>query len=151
MARYLDVCHFGPASMLEWSMLHPELQQLTMEAIRRAPRHLDFSLLCGWRGKVAQERAFSEGNSQKHWPDSEHNAMDDGHPCSNAVDIRPASPFVGKDWEDKIRFGRIVGFIECVAADLAIPIRCGLDWNSDGRSIDERFPDLGHIERRKKQ
>lgn len=129
--------------MLIHSTLCLGLQQLFSEAIRRAPRHLDFALVCGFRGEDAQTRAFAEGKSQKRWPDSKHNVYP-----STACDIRPASPFVSKDWEDKVRFGRIVGFIECVSLDLGIGIRCGLDWNSDGRSIDERFPDLGHIELR---
>lgn len=143
MPTYIDVCRYGAASMLVHSTLHPNLQRLFSEYIRRAPKHLDSALVCGFRGEDAQNRAFAEKNSTKRWPDSKHNVYP-----SLACDIRPASPFVSKDWEDKVRFARIVGFIECVSFDLGISIRCGLDWNSDGRSIDERFPDLGHIELR---
>lgn len=140
---YLDACKFGQASLEVLATLHPELQRLFREVIRRVPRHLDFALICGFRDMQAQDLAWASGKSQKQWPDSKHNKNP-----SDAVDIRPASPFTAHDWEDKVRFGRIVGFIECVAAELGIGIRCGLDWNTDGRSIDERFPDLGHIERR---
>lgn len=149
MARYLDVCHFGAASLLQWNTLHPELQRLFTEAIRRAPRHLDFSLLCGWRGKHDQDEAVATGHSKDQWPTSKHNYTDiGGEPRSLACDIRPAVPWSPHDWEDKVRFGRTVGFIECVSFDIAVPIRCGLDWNDDGRSIDERFLDVGHIELR---
>jgi hypothetical protein len=145
MLRYLDVCRFGEASMLVYSSLHPELQRLFMEAIRCTPRHLDFGLICGHRGPAAQAEALRTGHSTKPWPESEHNSLP-----SNACEIRPASPFKSSDWEDKARFGRIVGLIECISFQIQVPVRCGLDWNGDGRSIDERFPDLGHIERRKK-
>jgi len=141
MARYLDVCRFGVLSAYQLSSCTPALQRLLTEAIRRAPKWLDFAILCGHRNEVDQNKAFADGQSKKRWPDGEHN-----HLPSRAVDIRPASPFNAADWQDQVRFGRIMGFIEGVAVDLGIPIRLGLDWNRDGRSIDETFKDLGHLE-----
>lgn len=141
MARYLDVCRFGVISLHNLSTCTPALQQLFGEAIRRAPKWLDFAVICGHRDEREQNAAFAKGTSKKRWPDGEHNKLP-----SRAVDIRPALPFSMEDWNDRLRFARLVGFIECVAVDLGIPIRLGLDWDGDGRSIDETFEDLGHIE-----
>ena len=141
MTTYLDDCRFSAISEYNLATTAPLLQKLLKEAIRVAPKHLDFAVTCGHRDERAQNEAYAKGTSTKRWPNSKHNQMP-----SLAVDIRPALPFEAKDWQDKIRFGRIIGFIECVAAELGIKIRCGLDWDMDGRSIDETFPDLPHIE-----
>ena len=143
MARYLDVCRFGEASEAQLITCSPGIQLVMREAIRRAPRWLDFGIICGFRGEEAQNAAFASGNSKKRWPDGDHNIYP-----SKAVDIKPAKPWVPRDWNDTARFARIVGFIEGVALDVEVLIRVGLDWNGDGRSIDETFKDLGHIEER---
>jgi len=139
--RYLDVCRYGVASEAQLQTCTPRMQTLMREAIRRAPRWLDWAVLCGWRNEADQNEAFRTGRSKKRWPDGDHNVYP-----SRAVDIRPVQRFVAKDWNDVARFARTVGFIECVSIDLDIPIRLGLDWNGDGRTIDETFKDLGHIE-----
>ncbi len=141
MARYLDVCRFGVVSLSNLSSCTPALQRLLNEAIRRAPKWLDFAVTCGHRNEADQNAAFANKTSKKRWPDSKHNTQP-----SRAVDIRPASPFNAGDWQDRIRFARIIGFIEGVAVDLGIPIRSGLDWDMDGRSLDETFLDLPHLE-----
>lgn len=141
MTRYLDVCRFGTISNYNLSTCSANLQRLMDEAIRRAPKWLDFAITCGHRNELDQEKAFREGKSTKRWPDSKHNKMP-----SKAVDVRPASPFSAEDWNDRLRFARLIGFIEGVAIDLGIPIRVGLDFSGDGRSLDERFLDLPHIE-----
>lgn len=139
--KYLDVCRFGTISEYNLSSCSPSLQRLMREAIRRAPKWLDFAITCGHRNRADQEKAFRDGASKKHWPDSKHNSIP-----SLAVDVRPASPFNAEDWNDKLRFARLIGFIECVAIDLGIPIRVGLDFSGDGRTIDETFVDIPHIE-----
>lgn len=140
---YLDVCHFGSASESRLITCSANLQLLLRTAIRLAPKYLDFGIPPegGHRGKVAQDLAYAQGRSQKRWPHGNHNSFP-----SKAVDIKPASPWDADDWTDHVRFARIVGFIECVAVQLELKIRVGLDWNMDGRSRDERFKDLGHIE-----
>ncbi len=139
--RHLDVCRFGIISEYNFSTLSPNLQRLMRESIRRAPKWLDFAITCGHRNEADQEKAFREKKSQKRWPNSKHNSLP-----SRAVDVRPASPFDVEDWNDRLRFARLIGFIEAVALDLDIPIRLGLDFSGDGRSIDETFVDLPHIE-----
>lgn len=139
--KYLDVCRFGTISEHNLSTCSEPLQRLMRECIRRAPKRLDFAITCGHRNQVDQEKAFRDKTSKKRWPSSKHNTLP-----SRAVDIRPASPFSSEDWDDTLRFARIIGFIECVASDLAIPVRLGIDFSGDGRSIDEAFLDIPHIE-----
>lgn len=141
MTRYLDVCRLGTLSEHHLSSCTPPIQQLIREAIRRAPRWLDFAVMCGHRNQLDQSAAVAKGASKKRWPDSKHNCLP-----SRAVDVRPASPFTTKDWNDRLRFARLIGFIECVAIDLGIPIRVGMDFSGDGRSLDETFIDMPHIE-----
>jgi hypothetical protein len=139
--RALDICHFGTASEREVRTCDPRLQTVLRYAIRCAPAWLDFAVPCGHRGEKAQNQAVADGNSTLLWPNGKHNSLP-----SLAADVRPASPFTVADWEDQVRFGRLMGFIEAVALEIAIPVRLGLDWNRDGRSIDEKLKDLGHIE-----
>ena len=138
--RYLDQCHWGPRSLTCIGQLRPELQLLCSEMIRVLPSHLDLSIIVGHRNRADQDKARADGASTKSWPDSKHNRMP-----SDAFDFVP-SPFSPPDWGDHVRFGRVVGVIECVAAQLQIPIRTGADWDMDGRTIDERLQDLGHVE-----
>jgi peptidoglycan L-alanyl-D-glutamate endopeptidase CwlK len=139
--RYLDVCRHSAVSAYNLSTCRPELQELGRAAIRCAPKYLDHAIICGHRNEADQNEAFRTGRSQKRWPDGDHNTLP-----SDALDLRPASPFDERDWGDGVRFARIVGFWEALAVQLQIPIRLGLDWNMDGRSRDEQFKDLGHIE-----
>lgn len=139
--KYLDVCRLGTISEYNLSGCSPNLQRLIRDAIRRVPKWLDFAVTCGHRNQADQDEAYRKGTSKKRWPDSKHNSLP-----SRAVDIRPASPFNAEDWNDRLRFARLLGFIESVAIDLGIPIRLGMDWNGDGRSLDETFIDLPHIE-----
>lgn len=143
MTRYLDVCRFGTISTYNLSTCSANLQRLMDEAIRRAPKWLDFAITCGHRNEADQNAAFNAKpqRSKKRWPDSKHNKTP-----SRAVDVRPAAPFNPEDWNDKLRFARLIGFIEGVAIDLGIPIRVGLDFSGDGRTIDEAFVDIPHIE-----
>lgn len=41
----------------------------------------------GWRNKDDQELAFKAGSTKAHWPDSKHNHLKDGNPCSLALDL----------------------------------------------------------------
>jgi peptidoglycan L-alanyl-D-glutamate endopeptidase CwlK len=141
MTRYLDVCRLGTVSEYNLSSCTPPIQRLIREAIRRAPRWLDFAVTCGHRNEADQNAALAKGASKKAWPYSKHNSFP-----SKAVDVRPSSPFTVADWNDRLRFARLIGFIECVAIDLDIPIRVGMDFSGDGRSLDETFIDMPHIE-----
>lgn len=147
MTRYLDECRFGAVSAYNLSTCSPRIQRFGLEAIRRTPRHLDWAITCGWRNQVDQNEAFRTRKSKKRWPESMHNTVDSsGKPSARAFDIRPASPFTAADWADKLRFARIIGFLEGVAIDMGERFRFGIDFDGDGRSIDESFVDIPHIE-----
>jgi peptidoglycan L-alanyl-D-glutamate endopeptidase CwlK len=118
---------------------HPKLQKLIRETVKRLTRHskFDFTVLCGHRGRAAQEQAYAEKKSTKEWPDSLHNRLP-----SPAVDIAPY-PI---DWNDTARFARLAGYIQAVADELDIQIRWGGDWDGDTRTNDEKFVDMPHFE-----
>lgn len=139
--KILDACRFSAVSEFNVSTCSPGLQRVLRRAIRCVPKHLDFAVTCGHRNQLDQDEAYKRKTSTKRWPNSKHNTMP-----SKAADIRPAAPFNPEDWNDRIRFARILGFIEAVSVEEGVPIRLGCDWNGNGRSLDESFIDLPHIE-----
>lgn len=131
----------GKLSTERLATCHPDLQRLLREVDRRlgASKALDFTVVCGHRGQKEQDEAFNAKpqRSTKRWPDSKHNKLP-----SLAVDVAPYPTF----WGDEASFARLAGYIEAVADELGIPIRWGGDWNGNGRTEDERFVDLPHLE-----
>ena len=105
--------------------------------LREAIQHVDFSVLCGHRGRDEQEEAYRTGKSKARWPNSKHNTLP-----SVAVDVAPYPV----DWKDTARFARLAGYLERIAQEQGVRIRWGGDWDMDGRTNDERFIDMPHIE-----
>jgi len=133
---------FGRASRKRYETLHYKLQMLMDEAIQI----FDFAIICGHRNKRAQEKAFKEGKSTKHYPDSNHNKYP-----STAVDVAPWDPSMrnGKgdiDWNNRDRFILLYGIIKGIAHKLKIDIRWGGDFNGDTFMRDQKFIDMPHIE-----
>ncbi len=132
---------FSVTSKQRLETCDPRLQELLNEAIK----HIDFIVLEGHRGEEAQNEAFRAKKSKLRWPNGKHNALP-----SKAVDIAPYFPDVKIDWEDLIAFGRLMGFIQCLAIQRGIKLRFGLDWDGDFRSVNrdpnESFLDAPHIE-----
>ena len=93
------------------------LQFLMRKAIARSP--IDFTILCGFRDKEAQEAAFLAGTSEKHWPIGNHNRMP-----SLAVDIAPY-PI---DWNDERRFEALAHYILGVANGMDLQVKWGGFW-----------------------
>ncbi len=60
---------FGSNSKRILKELHPDLQRVANEAIK----YIDFSLICGYRGRIEQERAFKSGASRARFGQSPHN------------------------------------------------------------------------------
>lgn len=133
---------FGKASRKRYETLHYKLQMLMDEAIQV----FDFTIVCGYRDKKAQEKAFNENKSTKHWPDSKHNQNP-----SIAVDIAPwdSSLRGGRgdiDWNNRDRFILLWGIIRGIAHKMKIEVRWGGDFNSDTFMRDQKFIDMPHIE-----
>lgn len=132
---------FSAASQEKLATCDPRLQSILNEAIK----YVDFVVLEGHRGKEAQDAAVAKGASKKPWPTGNHNSLP-----SRAVDIAPYLPVVKIDWEDLGAFGRLMGFIQCIALQQGVHLRFGMDWDGDFRSVnrdpDEGFMDAPHVE-----
>lgn len=125
---------FGTSSQERLATCHSDLQRVLNSAIKDGP---DFTVLCGHRTKVDQDKAIASGASKAPWPTSKHNSNP-----SMAVDIAPY-PI---DWDDLNRFRFLAGYVMGVAASLDIKIRWGGDWNKNYDEGDEKFRDFPHIE-----
>jgi hypothetical protein len=126
---------FGQRSLNRLQHVDKRLREVLDEAIL----HIDFTIVCGHRNKLAQDEAYATGASKKQWPNSKHNYLP-----SKAVDFAPWND--GIDWEDHLAFARVYGHIEAVAAARGYQLRWGGDWDKDGSSTDQSFMDIGHLE-----
>lgn len=104
---------FGSNSKRILAELHPDLQRVANEAIKE----IDFSLICGYRGKVEQERAFKSGASRAHFGHSPHNFKP-----ARAFDILPY-PFEG--WHVITPFEQRGQVIMRVAQRIGVPLTWG--------------------------
>jgi len=104
----------------------------------------DCTIIEGHRGKEAQDAAFAAGNSQKKWPDGNHNAIP-----SKAIDAAPVE-YVNKkstiDWNDTRRLCYFAGYVMATAASMGVKLRWGGDWDMDTELKDNTFNDLVHFE-----
>jgi peptidoglycan L-alanyl-D-glutamate endopeptidase CwlK len=96
---------------------HIDLIRLFNEAIK----YRDIKIICGKRGKKAQDKAFNAGYSKVKYPHSKHNR----HPDSLAIDATP-SPL---NWKNIREFERLGNFIQGLAAGMDIEITWGGDWD----------------------
>lgn len=123
---------------------------------------VDCTVLCGLRGKEAQNQAYIDMVSKVDFPYSAHNvALDDGtedpNGLSPAVDLAPWRKGIGVPWPDKAtstedettrwrEWYMFLGFVRGIAYMKNIKIRCGADWDGDFEIRDQNFHDLPHIE-----
>jgi len=108
-------------------------------------KYYDCSIVCGHRGEIAQNEAYSVGNSEVKWPNSKHNKFP-----SHAVDVAPYEK-TSIDW-NKLQSAYFAGWVMAIAARLFDEgkiqhhIRCGIDWDRDNDINDTKFWDAGHFE-----
>lgn len=136
--------------------MRPELQETLDETLR----HADHSLLEGYRGEEAQNKAFDTGHSKVRFPNGRHNKYP-----SDAVDAAPypidwdtkvakrddAGKIVGINWSgvwNLCRFFYFAGMVVGIGAKLGHKIRFGGDWDGDLDLDDQKFRDLVHFEYR---
>jgi len=129
------MARFGKASQERLMQAHPDLQRLLSEAIG----HVDFSIVCSYRGREEQGKAVAQGKSKTPWPTSKHN-----HLPSLAVDLCPYRN--GMKWNDREAFYYLGGILKGLSIAMGIPIRWGGDWDGDNDLHDQRFTDLPHFE-----
>jgi len=128
---------FGEWSLKQLATLHPDLQAVLEDAIR----YVDFRIQEGHRAEDAQNAAYANGASKLQWPKSMHN-----NKPSHAADLLPWPFDFRDDWKDTARFARLMGHIESAARRRGVKLRFGLDWDRDGKTIDETFRDFPHVE-----
>jgi len=109
--------NFGKQSENNIITLHPVWPIILREVIKI----YDFSVICGHRGKIEQNFAFSSGNSHVKWPNSKHNVYP-----SLAVDVAPyyrTRPHIR--WKEYNEFYYLAGLIIGVAKAKGFQIRWG--------------------------
>lgn len=135
---------FGQASSKKLSTCCPELIAVAARALELSP--YDFTIVHGWRNEEVQNALFDRRASQKPWPESKHNAMQDDQPASEAVDF---APYIDGTihWDDTHIFAVVAGCFLAAAKEKGFRLRWGGDWDSDGKSKgDQTFMDYGHVE-----
>lgn len=101
----------------------------------------DCTVICGFRGKADQDKAYWAGRSKLCWPDSLHNQNP-----SRAVDVAPyINGRISYDPGDcRVFAGVVLGVAYCL--NLGDRIRWGGDWDRDADTTDQTFNDLVHFE-----
>lgn len=107
------------------------IQRLMLKAIEK----VDFSILCGYRGKVEQDSAFKKGTSKLKFPNSKHNKNP-----SHAVDIAPYP----LNWKDINSFIQLSTTIKETWNELTEEEKDGwkLEWGGDWAN----FKDYPHYQ-----
>lgn len=124
---------FGKQSRANLETCDRRIQFIFDEVIK----HIDCSILEGYRDEETQNAYFNEGRSQLRFPSSRHNKSP-----ALAVDAVPYPV----DWDDREGFLRFAAFVLGVAAGLGIKMRWGGDWDRDWDLMDNRFNDFPHFE-----
>ena len=127
---------FGRKSRERLATCDENLQKVFNEVIK----HVDCSVLEGYRNKERQEKLFKEGKTKLHYPSGNHNSNP-----SNAVDVTPYPV----NWADRERQTLFAGFVLGLARGMGIRLRWGGDWNMNFEVKDNRFDDFPHFELRK--
>jgi peptidoglycan L-alanyl-D-glutamate endopeptidase CwlK len=98
--------------------VHPALVAL----IEQVGIHENICVVCGQRGKDAQNAAVAAGTSQLKWPNSAHNKNP-----SMAVDL---APLRGKliPWNDIEAFKKLAEVVLSMAEKLGLEVEWGGNW-----------------------
>ena len=124
---------FGRASRRRLSTCDKRLQKVFNEVIK----HVDCSILEGYREKERQNKLYDEGKTKVKYPKGRHNRNP-----SLAVDVA-RYPI---DWDDRERHTLFAGFVIGIARGMGINLRWGGDWNRNWDTADNRFDDFPHFE-----
>lgn len=133
---------FSKRSREKLETCHVDLQTLFNYVIK----YFDCTIVCGYRGKEAQDKAFKDGFSKVEFPNSKHNQCP-----SLAVDVVPY-PI---EWENVDRMRYFIGFVKGIAqmlrdyGQIEYEIVTGIDWDNDSFLKDQRFNDFPHFQIKK--
>ena len=94
---------YGKRSREKLATCHPDIVLVAELALDISP--YDIAIIHGWRGEEFQNALVESGVSRTRWPTSKHNHIEDGQPCSLAIDF---APWVGGEipWNDTHFFKR---------------------------------------------
>ena len=132
--------------------------------LNRAICTYDFSVICGHRDELTQNKAFKSGFSRVAWPNGKHNTKPseafDIYPYHKTWGVLTGHPSQVAEIVDKLdmtyleveawitqEFCIMAGVILATASAAAIALRWGGDWDGDGDRLDQRFDDLAHFEK----
>lgn len=122
--------NFGATSHAHLNTCHPAI----VGVMQRAILYIDFSILCGVRGKVEQNRLKAEGKSRVSWPHSRHN-IDPKKPKSMAFSSRSVAVDIVPypvDWNNVYGFIWLSQVIKRVAGEQGVELDWGYDlWGWD--------------------
>lgn len=135
---------FSAVSRAKLDTCDPRLVRLFENIIA----NYDCSVEGGARTLEEQRANVAKGVSKTL--DSKH-VVTPEHPLSRAIDVAPYPvrwPAVGTSSyvHDVARFYVFAGVVKEVARLMALPLRWGGDWDSDGDYRDQLFDDLDHYE-----
>ena len=106
---------FSSTSRQKLNECVPELQTLFNEVVKE----FDCTILCGHRGKTAQDKAVEDGVSKAPWPQSKHNSFP-----SEAVDVMPY-PI---EWNNTERLMEFSQYVKATATRLGVKVQWGGDF-----------------------
>ena len=126
---------FSRKSQYQLETCDINLQQVMQHVIK----HIDFTVLEGYRSNERQDSLFKEGKSKLKGGQSKHNVEP-----SLAVDIAPYP--IDYSQKNSARWYFLAGSMISTAEMLGMKLRWGGDWDSDNDFSDQNFDDLGHFE-----
>ncbi len=127
---------FGKKSQAELSTCNKELQMVFNEVIK----HVDCSILEGYRNEEDQNEAHKRGSSKVKYPHGRHNSKPS---CAVDCMVYPI------DWKDLERQTLFAGFVLGVANQMGIKLIWGNDWDGDFQTKDTGLKDYPHFEVKK--
>ena len=98
---------------------------------------MDVTIIEGVRSKEKQYEYFLKGKSKIDGIKKKGQ-----HQLGKAVDLAPY-PI---DWSNRDSFYYMGGMLRGIAQQMGVKVRYGGDWDGDGKTKDNRFDDLVHIE-----
>lgn len=137
------MANFGATSLKKLEKVNP----LLVTILKKTVQVKDCTIITGFRGAEAQNKAYESGYSKKKYPDSRHNLskLMNSTEFSDAVDVAPW--INGKLSEDVKECAHLAGIIIGIGAAMGITLRWGGNWDSDDEIMtDQTFQDLWHFE-----
>lgn len=121
----------GRTSSRRLSTCCPAIQEIVRAAANDPNCPCDFGVVCGGRGKDAQEKAFAEGKSNARWGSSDHNVMKGDKPYSMGVDLAPySSALRNYIWEDDELYAALALHLMTTASKLGYRLEWGGNYTS---------------------